>query len=93
MIEFLHKENEEYYNHLVEMHDEWKNKGLPFKKIYHYLEVCDCGDFKMVHWPTALYWWKFKGTFQELHDKFQKELPNMCPDVKFYSVFTSPILI
>ena len=93
MIEFLHKEDEEHYNHLVEMHEEWKNKGLSFKKIYDYLEIRDYGEIKMVHWPTSIYWWKFKGTFTELHDKLQKELPGMCPDVRFYSVFTSPILI
>ena len=92
MIEFLHKEDEEHYNHLVEMHEELKNRKIPVKP-YKYMEVCDCGDFKMVHWPSSIYWWKFKGTFQELHDKLQKELPNMCPDVKFYSELMSPILI
>ena len=92
MFKFLHKEYEEYYNHLVEMHEEWKNKKIPVK-IYDYLEVLDYGDIKMVHWPTSIYWWKFKGTFKELHDKLQKELPGMCPDVKFYCELVSPILI
>ena len=92
MIEFLHKEDEDAYSHIIEIHEELKNKKTPVRQ-YNYLEVCDCGDFKMIHWPTALYWWKFNGTFQELHDKLQKELPNMCPDVKFYSELVSPILI
>lgn len=92
MIKFFNKHDEDSYNHLVELHDDYKNKKWA-PKVHDYLEVDEHDSIKMFHWPTSIHWWRFYGTFQELHDKLQKDLPCMCPDVKFYREIMSPIVI
>lgn len=92
MIKFFNKHDEELYNHLVENHNEFKSRKWKVR-VYDYLEVDEFEGIKMFHWPTSISWCRFYGTFEELHDKLKEDMPDMCPDVKFYREVTSPICI
>jgi len=91
-MKFLNDHDEESYNHIVESYKEWTERNLPIP-VRDYIEVRECGDVKMFHWPTSIHWWRFRGTFEELHSRLRNDLPRMCPDVKFYSLLMSPIVI
>ena len=91
-MEFFNEHDEKSYIHIVELYKEWTERDLPIP-VHDCIEVREYGDVKMFRWPTSIHWWRFYGTFEELHDKLKNDLPQMCPDAKFYSTFISPILI
>lgn len=39
---------------------------------------------KFFHWPVYSCWIRFYGTFEELHDRLKRDMPGICPDVKFF---------
>ena len=95
-MKFYNKHDEDEYNGYLDRYNEMLNSKRfdpkKFKK-YDWIEICECDDIKCFHHPQSIVWWRFYGTWEELHDKLQKDFPYTFPDVKFYTEASIPGII